>query len=1854
MPNKVYEVYDNETKKTYTIEGPEGATPEEFGSFIAGQSEQPAPQASVDIGQGHSTVPTQPSKPSTPVQDVSTEIKFGDQFASSLPTLNDADASQYVQMSKDPNVTVGEINAFLGKRAMSLPPGAENMLTQYRQALAKGASPTDTIDYVSAAHNILGPEPDKQTREDFRDPNQSDTGAALEEGMAYNPMNIISNLYKDWTNAPVGNQNFTKEALQKAYPYLDDNAIETLHDSLIGELERRAEGGASAEVTDRGVNPALRMAGNFAGGLSPADLAPLGRGAKFGARLAEGVGYNEALDAAQQVHNIEYGVQDEYNPERSVDAAVTGAIFQGAAESVMHGVGGATRAISSKLPTRDAAGAPIAPVDITVPTSRKNSKKYKEQLTQTRQEMADHINSVTGKWKNSPEFEVHEDFSKMDGIDNDAIGAVTPDGKVVLNSKRILEASKVSKATPKEIINAVVYHEALGHHGLAQKFGDQLSTVLTNFYEKGVHTFREDVDKFIAENPDYYDKNDPNYMSNMIEEVLAKKSEAGAIPVTLKDKISNIVKMYARKMGIGLKYSDREIETILGMAHDATINGKRMDVAGNGFKFMNIGERAHNNFRDRLNLRKAKKLDEDNSEMPWTIHDETGWWKDKDGGWRQRLGDNTSELKTNPETGDLAVHDLTDSHSPVAMLDGQQMDKRRIFKRLQKHDEKYKQEMDDTDRNGNELTGYGSRAKTVISSLVNTIKDTGKIPTKKEWLDNSRWLKNRTESDASLWHEIADDVYDVVSKQDISFKHPLKLSDILDHRKLFDKYPWLKDIPVAHKDGYLGAMHPPTKMFPRGRMALDIPKMYDQGYDIHGVILHEIQHAIQDHEGWARGGNPGSALDQVLAKHEILPAAEKLAAKREKSLNNLDEQWDVLNQVWSQPIIKKWRRAVDALKELEKSHGKQSHEYAKDLYETEKIREEARKEIGSDDAWHFIAEHVIFGEHPHRQLSKLAAKASQLQYRLHDLKKAIDNYDLDELTSWIKNDPEISYEGYHWLMGEAEARDTQSYRLWSTKDLNRLGPGVGKAEHLDPDYLRVDLDHTGFSDSAQTGSNKYMRDYTPEDQAAVESAKETIEGALDHYHPTYRSWAEGKRAARERGLTAKQIRKAKSVGELDKKLFQYDAAAQKADEQLAELHAKMDSGNFTMKDKARYLEAVYTFNEATSRIFDDHAEIARALNAMKAITYSKNKLGKFNELLAEFDHDMVSGFANEANFKDFADQVKYLMDTQNANGAHTMMRATSKPYWWEYLLSFRHAMMLLGLGTHAKNAMDNGLMLARELEESVMAMPGFAVRKGLQATGMHVKDGVSPQEVAARLYGILRATLDATTYKDTVSAFMRGHPNRAINPKIELADARIPVVSKVSDALYAADTFFRSFHNNANLYSLGVRRAREEGFKGMAAFENGTNYAVQPSEKMRKDAKQLTDTALLVDTPSGFSAALESVKSIRPHMRPGEQAKAFAANLLFPFFRVTDRLLFQQLRRSPLAFLDKNTRKEFAEGGAKRDIAIARALFGSTLIWYYWNQAGKGNVVGNGPQDYKKLQALQAGGYKQNAVNEGDKYTDATALNLSLTPGDLHNAVASNVASLRTAWDEAVKNKDNLSMKTIAEGVGNTTVALLTVLSSSSFADNISMYMEPFRANGQMDRDVAISTLVGTQADQWIPAALRQYNQSIHDPVKRDSTGDGSISDRIKGRLQQDIPGLSDKLPAKYDNYGDQMQQGRSISGMRNYQSVKQDEVSKELQNLERTTDKVVVSGAPSSIKVNGDSIRLKAEDKQEWQRVQGFYLRYMMKGSLASGEWKQASKEERIGIVKDMHKEAYDATKEYMLPRLGAASTDGEDDNGE
>jgi len=135
-----------------------------------------------------------------------------------------------------------------------------------------------------------------------------------------------------------------------------------------------------------------------------------------------------------------------------------------------------------------------------------------------------------------------------------------------------------------EDVAPTLYHEALGHLGLRARFREGLDAILDDIYRtnKGVAAL---ADKFLSANKNLYSK-DENPTARAVEEVLASASEAGPLRASRLDKLMKYIKDFARKyLGFDFKFSDREVRTILAMAHEQAISGEDTVMGSSSMMF---------------------------------------------------------------------------------------------------------------------------------------------------------------------------------------------------------------------------------------------------------------------------------------------------------------------------------------------------------------------------------------------------------------------------------------------------------------------------------------------------------------------------------------------------------------------------------------------------------------------------------------------------------------------------------------------------------------------------------------------------------------------------------------------------------------------------------------------------------------------------------------------------------------------------------------------------------------------------------------------------------------------------------------------------------------------------------------------------------------------------------------------------------------------------------------------------------------------------------------------------------------------------------------------------------------------
>lgn len=409
--------------------------------------------------------------------------RFGD-FSPELPGLTKPQEAIVINMANNPNIPAEEVDKYL--QSVGIQAGGSALIDQINRAREE-KRPFGSVIQDNPFEGMVDEQAIKAEYAPQSDNVFAQVGRSIME--AYSDpaslMNFLDRSKLDFFD-------FYQGELKKQFPDATPEQLEQLEEQYIGYMARMRGEAASEGVKNDDFVPWLF--GQFLA-LEPTDAlipARAARAATKGGRIlekgVEGAVVGGLTDATGQALAMGDYAQDEFDLVRlAASAGLSGALG---------GVGQRIGEAFDKTPPSFEQGPRIE-----VPTARSNSKKYTEQLQAATGALNERVTEITGNWTNPPAaVRVEPNFKNEDGIDDDALGVYTADGEVLLNTEAIIKYADRRGITPEEMTEGVLFHEALGHHGLTQTFGDQLDEVLDVLYTEGKSEFRDKVDQWIKRN----------------------------------------------------------------------------------------------------------------------------------------------------------------------------------------------------------------------------------------------------------------------------------------------------------------------------------------------------------------------------------------------------------------------------------------------------------------------------------------------------------------------------------------------------------------------------------------------------------------------------------------------------------------------------------------------------------------------------------------------------------------------------------------------------------------------------------------------------------------------------------------------------------------------------------------------------------------------------------------------------------------------------------------------------------------------------------------------------------------------------------------------------------------------------------------------------------------------------------------------------------------------------------------------------------------------------------------------------------------------------------------------------------
>ncbi len=536
---------------------------------------------------------------------------------------------------------------------------------------------------------------------------------------------------------------------------------------------------------------------------------------------------------------------------------------------------------------------------------------------------------------------------------------------------------------------------------------------------------------------------------------------------------------------------------------------------------------------------------------------------------------------------------------------------------------------------------------------------------------------------------------------------------------------------------------------------------------------------------------------------------------------------------------------------------------------------------------------------------------------------------------------------------------------------------------------------------------------------------------------------------------------------------------------------------------------------------------------------------------------------------------------------NTLAHQATKPKLKDKLSELYTNMLLSGPQTHVVNVSSNTLTSLAQIPEYAA---GALVGGARQAFTRNAVDRVTASEVGARAFGLLQGAREGASM--FASALRSGEASDFIS-KIEgnefraISGVKGEVIRIPSRFLIAEDEFFKGVARRMEMSAQAVRVARNEGLKGSTLKARIADLTANPTDEMMETAfdygRYLTFQRKLGPIASKVSAIT---------------GDSMIAKVILPFVRTPTNLLKFAAERSPAAPAMREWRKDFAAGGARRDMAIARSVVGTGFGFAVYEAALSGHISGAAPKDQAKARLFYADGRKPYSVRIGDQWFSYKRMD----PFATTLGVAADMATLPEGMSE--KQRDDKATLLVASILGN--------LEDKSWLSGVSSLLA---AINEPDRyaDKFVARLVGSFL---IPTGVAQVARNV-DPVQRETEG-------VRDVLMNRLPWASKQLMPRRDIWGREI---RSEGGL-GPDILSPVWVSTQL-NDPVNTELIQLDYAPSYPNRTIGGVELSAEDYDKYTALAGKAAYDQLSETVATPEWRSLDDAGKVKAAKKIVSEA-------------------------
>ena len=644
------------------------------------------------------------------------------------------------------------------------------------------------------------------------------------------------------------------------------------------------------------------------------------------------------------------------------------------------------------------------------------------------------------------------------------------------------------------------------------------------------------------------------------------------------------------------------------------------------------------------------------------------------------------------------------------------------------------------------------------------------------------------------------------------------------------------------------------------------------------------------------------------------------------------------------------------------------------------------------------------------------------------------------------------------------------------------------------------------------------------------------------------------------------------------------ASAERVDDIARRIDEAVEPGDAL---NAEFHEAILRHVAIQEQVAGISAEAGRALGAMRMLANSDNITP---EMLA-------SVLGGGMDVKGAARAIRQA-GTRNPKARARAIKAAIKPTFTDMLVEYWYNSILSGPATHIVNVLSNTLTILNQLPEFAFAAALGGAKKLTGIQWGAGRDRVLGTEVGQRAVGMVSGAVEgARAFADTLAT---GNISDGVS-KIEVAQQRaIPgvagtIIRTPGRFLAAEDEFFKATARRMQINGLATRIAHQAGLRGEAAVARAAELSANPTKEMMEEANNYARYITFQDPMGPIGRGVMQVTSAVPILK-----------LVVPFVRTPINLMKQTVERSPFAFVLKSWREDVKAGGARADLALAKAAVGTGYGLAIALAAQQGNITGAAPTDRAEREALLATGWQPFSLKIGDNYYSyrrldplGTLVGIAATMGQPH---------LFAGEREGAEKRF--------------VVGFLAMLSDKTFMSGISDLVAAVDDPSGRRAEAYINRLMGSVL---VPVAVSQTAKAL-DPTSR-------VAENIPDVVRSRVPGMSQDLPARYDVLGRESR--TSPGGFEAFSPVTRSPVRDD-----PVANMILDSGVritPPNRTIKGT--RLSAEVYSQYQAEAGAQIRNNMAWYTENPQvWNSMSQEERA----DETKRQVDRARETARQNLG------------